>query len=132
MTRFSTASALAAVLGGALLLATPMAHAQSADQPTMTTPKAAQHAKFSDQDLHHFIAAAKQVQAISVQWQQKLKKVDDKQKSKKLRMQATKQIRKAVRDEGLTVQKYNRISIAARQDKDLHKKLVAYLHQSQQ
>lgn len=133
MTRTLTASALAAAIGGALLLTAPASLAGETTQPQLAQSQQsqpAQPANFSEEELRSFVTAATEVQQLSMQWQQRLKaSKDDKQKSQQIRQKATQEITQAVRDEGLTVKEYNQISMAARQDEALRKKLKGYLNE---
>jgi hypothetical protein len=125
-------TALAAVVGATLMLAAPAGHAAE-DSPTKMTPPdqqmQGQAASFSDEELKSFATAATEVQQLSIEWQKKLKEEKDQQKSQEMRQEATQEITQAVKDEGLTVEKYNQISMAARQDKDLRNKVVQYMNE---
>lgn len=127
-------TAFAAVVGGALMLAAPAGYAAE-DSPTKKTPQSqqtqSQTPSFTDKELKSFASAATEVQQLSVEWQKKLKATQDEQKSQQLRQQATQEITQAVKDKGLTVEKYNQISMAARQDEQLRNKVVQYMNQQQ-
>lgn len=128
-----TTSALAAAIGGALLLSAPASLAEPASPQQLAQSQQSQQANFTDQELRSFVVAAQEVQQLSVQWQKRLKQAkDDQQKSQQLRQKATQEITQAVRNEGLTVKKYNKISMAARKDEELRSKLTGYMNEQQQ
>jgi predicted ATPase with chaperone activity len=118
-----------AALGASLRLLVPTADAQGQVSPQ--PQQAAPSADITDQQLD---AAAKAVQRMNTVKQTYQKKIDaaapgDKQR---LMSEGNDALEKAVTDQGLTVDEYNRIITVAENDPAVRAKLLERLHQPRQ
>lgn len=114
----------AIVVGGAAATATAV-HAQTAAPGAQQAPAAAQ--KFTEQELQSYASAVVKVQDISTKWQDKLKSTNDPTASTEIQKQAETEAVAAVKEEGLTVEKYNQIALATESDAELRNKVLDYV-----
>ncbi len=104
--------AFAAIAAALLVVATPV-RAQ-----TSGAPPAAE--EIDQATLESFAAAALEVEAISMDWSERMAGVQDTEELETMREQAQAELVEAVRDEGLTVETYNTILEVAQVDPDLN------------
>ena len=114
----------AIVAGGAVATATGL-HAQSA-APGMQAPTAAAQ-QFTDQELKSYASAVVKVQDISTKWQEKMRTAKDPAATDQIQKQAESEAVAAVKEEGLTVEKYNQIALATENDTELRNKVLDYV-----
>lgn len=117
----------AAIVAGAAVATAASVHAQTAAPApgAQQAPAAAQ--KFSDQELQSYAAAVVKVQDISAKWQDKLRTTKDPSASTEIQKQAETEAVAAVKEEGLTVEKYNQIALATENDTELRNKVLDYV-----
>jgi hypothetical protein len=110
--------ALAAVLVGALSLgvALPL-QAQNAKPQQQQTPT--QQPELSQGQIESFASAARQIREIRSKWQSRMQEADSAEKSQELQTQASAEMVSAVEAKGLTVETYNAIATAARDNPEL-------------
>jgi Domain of unknown function (DUF4168) len=115
-----TVLAIAAVFASALTLgvALPL---QAQDTKTPPPPSAqppppppSQPPEFSQSQLESFASAVLEVQAIRSKWQAQLQGAENAEKAQELQTQAGAEMVSAVEKKGLTVETYNAIATAAR------------------
>jgi hypothetical protein len=121
--------ALAAVLVGALTLGGALQlQAQTATPPQQQTPT--QQPELSQGQIESFASAALQLREIRSKWQPRLQEAENAEKSKELQTQASAEMVKAVEAKGLTVEKYNAIAAAARDNPELAARIAKVMEQS--
>ena len=116
----------AAIVAGAAVATATSVHAQSAAPGAQQAPAAAAQ-KFTDQELQSYAAAVVKVQDISAKWQDKLRTTKDPSASTEIQKQAETEAVAAVKEEGLTVEKYNQIALATESDTELRNKVLDYV-----
>ena len=121
--------ALAAVLGGALTLGGALQlQAQTATPPQQQAPT--QQPELSQGQIESFASAALQLREIRSKWQPRLQEAENAEKSQELQRQASAEMVKAVEAKGLTVEKYNAIAAAARDNPELAARIAKVMEQS--
>jgi phospholipase/lecithinase/hemolysin len=121
---------LVALLGAALLAATPAALAQTqaprtqAPQNQAPMPAPSQPApQISDQKLDAAAAATMQVASLSRQYREQLSAAPPNEKQR-IVDEANTKIEKAITDQGLSLQEYNSIMEEARANPEVHQKIL--------
>lgn len=124
--RFPVMAALGLAFG---LASIPMASAQTSG----AQPPAAQQQSpsFSENDLKSFASAAMKVEEIHKAYQPRVQSAQTTDERLEIREQASNEMQKAVRDEGLSVDKYNQIYAAAQNDPAVAQEIDKYLRQPQ-
>lgn len=118
-----------ALASGLTLGATAVMAQQQETQPQAAPPTEAQ--KIDEQQLETYAKAAAKVQQINDSYLPKLKQAEDANKIDAIRKEAESKMVKAISDEGLTVEKYNRITIALRNDPQLAKEVTKMIKDAQ-
>ncbi|MGH6618834.1 MAG: DUF4168 domain-containing protein [Alphaproteobacteria bacterium] len=113
----------AAIVAGAAFATGVRAQTAAPSEP----PAAAAAQKFSEQDLQSYASAVVKVQDISVKWQDKLRTTKDPAATTEIQKKAEDEAVTAVKGEGLTVEKYNRIALATETDAELRNKVLDYV-----
>ena len=118
---------ISAALVASALVAVPVARAQSpAPSPsTQGLPPAATN--FSDQKIGAAAAAMEKVSLLRQNYQKQLETAPADQQQQ-IADEGTAALKKAVTDQGLSIDEYNGILSAAQQDPNLRQKLVARMH----
>lgn len=119
-------AAVALALAGTPLLSVP-AHAQSA--PENTAP--GNVPSYDDQELQAYVTAAVQVAEISRDYTSKLRGAQSVEDKKKVQQEATGKMTQAIKNEGLSVEKYNEIYTAASMDPKLAQRLNGMIEKTQ-
>ncbi|HEY7496170.1 MAG TPA: DUF4168 domain-containing protein [Candidatus Tectomicrobia bacterium] len=110
--------AIAAVLAGALTLGLAVStQAQDSTPPQQQQPT--QQPELSQSQLESFASAVLQVREIRTKWQSRLQGAENAEKAQELQTQATAEMVSAVEEKGLTVETYNAIATAARDNPEL-------------
>jgi hypothetical protein len=122
-------SLAAAVLGVAAMLSAPPASAQN--QPAPEAQPAAPSVNISDQKLD---AAAKAIQSVTKVRQSYQQKIEAAAPADKPRLanEGNDALKKAVTDQGLSVDEYNQILTLAQNDPTIRAKLLQRLHMPNQ
>jgi hypothetical protein len=131
-TRLSQPLAAAIVSVGCLLLS-PVAHAQNQplNQPQARPEGQSPSPTISDQKLDAAAAAIGQVTSIRQSYEQKIAEAPPSDKQH-IADEANNALKKAVTDQGLTVDEYNTIVQTAQNDPTIRQKLVERIHPSGQ
>jgi hypothetical protein len=131
-TRLSQPLAAAIVSVGCLLLS-PVAHAQNQplNQPQARPEGQSASPTISDQKLDAAAAAIGQVTSIRQSYEQKIAEAPPSDKQH-IADEANNALKKAVTDQGLTVDEYNTIVQTAQNDPTIRQKLVERIHPSGQ
>jgi hypothetical protein len=131
-TRLSQPLAAAIVSVGCLLLS-PVAHAQNQplNQPQARPERQSPSPTISDQKLDAAAAAIGQVTSIRQSYEQKIAEAPPSDKQH-IADEANNALKKAVTDQGLTVDEYNTIVQTAQNDPTIRQKLVERIHPSGQ
>ncbi len=78
---------------------------------------------FSAGELESFVESQFDITTLAQEWEQRISQTDDQQKAQELQQQAQQAYAEAVRDNGLTVKRYNEIYLSARQHEELQDRL---------
>lgn len=89
-------------------------------QQKSTQPEAAD---FNKKELKQFANAQDEVDEIRKEYSEELSQVEEQEEARQLQDKYSKQMVQSIKKEGLTVQKYNKISRAAQSDPELNKKI---------
>ena len=119
------AALLFAVAFGAVGSAAGVAQAQSGATGAQGAPATA--SKFSEQDLHSYASAALKVETISKGAQAQMRNSKDVAATDDIQKKAQKDAVAAVKQQGLTVEKYNEIAVAMRSDPSVRDKVLDYV-----
>jgi hypothetical protein len=103
---------------------TPLAMAQSA------APQQ-QSASISEQDLKTFAGAAKEVQRLNQTYVPAYQAAQTEEQRKAIEQEAMTKMTEAVKEKGLTVDKYNQIVEAAQADPEVARQIDTYVQQAQ-
>ena len=130
--------AIAAVFASALTLGVaPPLQAQDTKTPPQQPPAQqqpqqppAQQPEFSQSQLESFASAVLKVQEIRSKWQAQLQGTENAEKAQQLQAQAGAEMVSAVEEKGLTVETYNAIATAARDNPALADRIGKLLQQS--
>lgn len=95
-------------------------------QPGAQAPAAAAQ-DITDQDLKSYASAVVKVQDISTKFKDKMRTTNDTTSSTDIQKQAEAEAVAAVKQEGLTVEKYNKIALAAETDPEVRSKVLDYV-----
>ena len=111
------------VLAGILMLGGVLP-TQAQDLKTQPQPSPAQQPEFSQGQIEAFASAALQLRDIRAKWQPRMEEAGSAEKAQELQAQANAEMESAVKDKGMTVETYNAIVIAARDDPELAELIV--------
>ena len=111
------------VLAGILMLGgvLPM---QAQDFKMQQQPSPAQQPEFSQGQIEAFASAALQLRDIRVKWQSRMEEAGSAEKAQEFQTQANAEMESAVEEKGLTVETYNAIVVAARDNPELADRIV--------
>ena len=119
MAEFMRKAAIVAgmALVGALL---PMGAPIAADgKPAATAPKK----KFTDKQINAFVAAAKGVAAVRQKYAPQFQAATDDDSKRKIVVTARQEMEQVIKGQGLTVEQYNEVLVAAKDDEALADRL---------
>jgi Domain of unknown function (DUF4168) len=118
-----------AAVGAATLLSVPAANAQSQmpSQPQAAAPSA----DISDQKLDAVAKAMQSVASVRESYKRKIDAAAPADKPR-LKSEGNQALKKALSDQGLTVDEYNRVMTIAQNDPTVRAKLLQRLHQPDQ
>lgn len=77
----------------------------------------------SDGDVQKFAKAQNEVQSVREDYSGKLRNVEDTEKAREIQAEMQEEMLQAVKDAGMSAQKYNQVSQAAMQDEELRKRI---------
>ena len=97
-------------ISAALLLSAPLSMAQSEQG-------------FSDEKLSKYAQARSEIQAVSKSYRSKMQEAEDQKAAQEMRKEMQDEMMTAVKDNGLSVEEYNEITKAVRQDEELRQKV---------
>lgn len=122
-TRFFAAPLAIAGLAMLALGGIPSANAQGYGNPPeqQQPPQAAPD--LSEKDLQLFAQASVKVSDISRKWQAEISKTQDPNKMTEMQRQASQEMAEAVREEGLSIKKYNVIFKSLQEDPAIRRKV---------
>ena len=115
--------AISLILVSALTLGiAPQIKAQDdkTQQPQAPTPQT----EFDHSQLESFASAALEIKEIRSKWQSRMQEVESVEKAKEFQAQASAEMVNAVKAKGLTVETYNAIAAAARDNHDFAARIV--------
>lgn len=81
----------------------------------------------SDEELDQFTAAVAALQEIKGDYSEELGQAGDRDKAREIQSEMQEEMRQAIKDEGLSIQRYVRIGEAVKQDSDLNEKVQSKL-----
>lgn len=109
------------LLGSATLIAMPSFAQTQAGQQQVPSATAQSTQNFSRAQLQKFVEAQSAIRAIQQKARPKFQAAESKQAKIKIRQQTVKKMAQAVKNTGLSVEKYNQIARAARSNPQLRK-----------
>ena len=112
---------LSVLMATGAVVAAPGVMAQAASQ---------QQAAISDADLKAFAVAAKDVQKINQDYMPVYQSAQNDQQRATIEQEAMGKMAKSVKDEGMSVEKYNQIVAAAQADPEVARKVDSYAKQA--
>lgn len=118
-----TAAAAVALAGAA----PGMAQEASAD---LSVQAQTEVAPVTDQEIETFVDATIEIQTIIQQWQPKLEAAQDKETAQSINTEMQAELVAAVKDEGMSPQRYNEINILAARDPELAGRIEAVIEES--
>lgn len=129
MKKFSRHPILSALVATALIAGTGAASAQSdasGQQPTQSGPT-----NVPDGDIDSFAAAARDMQEIDATYAEKLAQTKDEAARNEIRTRASADMVAAIRENGLTVDRYEQIYRLAQNDQTVADRIRSRLRQPQ-
>jgi predicted ATPase with chaperone activity len=120
---------LSTVLAGALTLgvALPL---RAQDNKPQQQPAPTQQTEISQSQLEAFASVVLQVREIRSRWQSRMQGAESTEKAKEIQEQAAAELVSAVEEKGLTVEKYNAIVTAARDNPELASRIAKLMEQA--
>lgn len=120
---------LSTVLAGALTLgvALPL---RAQDNKPQQQPAPTQQTEISQSQLEAFASVVLQVREIRSRWQSRMQGAESTEKAKEIQEQAAAELVSAVEEKGLTVEKYNAIVTAARDNPELAGRIAKLMEQA--
>ncbi|WP_404380029.1 DUF4168 domain-containing protein [Caenispirillum salinarum] len=109
----------------AALLASPAAAQTQGETPMQGQGEMA--ADFSAEKLKSFAEAVEGIQQVARDYAPRLRDADNRQQVADLEQQAQDEMLQTVQDEGLTVEEYNQIAVAAQTDPQLAQEIQGYM-----
>lgn len=107
----------------------PPAAQQQQQRPPAAQPQ--QPAKnYDQQELKSYASARVEVQRLNQEYQPQIRAAGSPQKQQQLHQQALQQMAAAVRDQGLSVKKYNEISRAVQTNPQLASRVQSYIDEA--
>lgn len=89
-----------------------------------------QQGTVSEQEIRTYAAAVTEVRELSAEWQQRIQQdAKSDQDLQQMRRQANQEMVQAIRDEGLSVEDYNRITQISAENPEISKKIADHLTQ---
>jgi len=122
--------AIAAALVGTLTLGGALPIQAQDSKPQQQAPPTQQQLELSQRQLESFAAAVLQIHEIRSKWQPLMQGADNTEKAKELQTQATAEMVSAVEAKGLTVETYNAIATAARDNPELATRITKLIEQA--
>ena len=77
----------------------------------------------SDSDVQKFAKARKKVKSVRDDYSDQLRNTEDTEKAREIQAEMQEEMLQAVKDAGMSAQKYNQVSQAAMQDEELRKRI---------
>jgi hypothetical protein len=116
-----------------MALAVGLVPLQAAAIPPVERPQLAQAeiSGFSEAQLESYAAAVLQVQEVDRTWRPRIDQAGTEAEAEELTVQATDEMIGAIESEGLSVEEYNAITLAAQSDERLYEHILALLTEAQ-
>lgn len=122
----------AALLGSAFILSPMAAHSEPQQgQPAQGQPQQGQPAQppaevnISDAQLEKFVTAFGEVRELEQAFTRELEEIDNQEEAQALQQSTQQKMMGAVEDSGLSVEEYNEIVSAMRQDPELREEIIS-------
>lgn len=96
-----------------------------------TTPPKQAPANYSEKDIQSFVVASHEIRDISEQYRPQLEAAKTAGEKEQVRQEAVGKMTEAVQKNGLTVEKFNEISAAAKRDPSLAAKIKEKMNEAQ-
>jgi hypothetical protein len=120
--------AISVVLVGTLTLGTAL-QVKAQDNKTQQRQALTPHTEFDQSQLESFASAALEIKEIRSKWLSRMQEVESVEKAKEFQAQASAEMVNAVKAKGLTVETYNAIAAAARDNHDFAARIVKLMGQ---
>jgi len=114
----------------AIAFALPAATTASADQQQrQQAPQQGQQQQqnFSDQDLQAYASAAIEISELQQEFQGQMQNAESAEDQQAVQEEANEAMIQAIRDAGLSLEKYNQIATAAQNDQELAQKIRSHM-----
>ncbi len=121
-------SLAAAVLTGGCYLCIPTVHVLAQSPPPGPSTSAPD---LSDQKLSAVAAALERVASLQQDYRQRIVEAEAPAEKERLVAEANNELTKAVTDQGLSVEEYTSILQRARDDSEIRRKILQYIHPPQ-
>jgi Domain of unknown function (DUF4168) len=118
----------AAAFMAAAQLCIPAANAQNASPPSALPEQSTPAPQLSDQKLDAAAAALGQVASLLHDYQQRLQQAADQSEKQRIADEGNSALKKAVEDQGLSVEEYNSIIVVAQNDPEVRQKILQRMH----
>jgi len=123
--------AVSVVLAGVLTLVMALPMPAQDSKPQQQQQQApTEQLELSQSQLESFASAVLQVREIRSRWQSRIQGADSAEKVKEFQTQATAEMVSAVEEKGLTVESYNAIATAARDNPELANRIAKLMDQT--
>jgi Domain of unknown function (DUF4168) len=121
--------AISTLLAGALILGIAVSM-QAQDSPPPQQQPPTQQLELSQSQLESFASAVLQVRDIRSKWQSRMQGAESAEKAQELQAQAAAEMVGAIKEKGLTVETYNAIATAARDNPELAVRIAKLMEQA--
>jgi hypothetical protein len=121
--------AVISIAAGAMSLAYAQQEAQQGSgnsqksAPQQAGGQSGPNLNLSDKELQKFAKAQNKVQSVREDYSGQLRNVEDTEKAREIQAEMQEEMLQAVKDAGMSAQKYNQVSQAAMQDEKLRKRI---------
>ena len=100
---------------------------QSGRPPAQTSPQPS--IEVEEQELKKFASAVRALQQIKQSYSEELGQAGDKKKAQQIQAKMQQEMRQAIKEQGLSVERYTKIGKAVRKDPELNKKVAKLIQQ---
>jgi Domain of unknown function (DUF4168) len=120
--------AISVVLVSALMLGVTL-QVRAQDDTTQQSQSPTLQPEFDQSQLESFASAVLEIKEIRSKWQSRIQEVESVEKAKEFQAQASAEMVNVVKAKGLTVETYNAIAAAARDNHDFAVRIVKLMEQ---
>lgn len=122
---------VSAMVAAGPALAAGQAWAQSAPAQAAPVPQGSEEVRYSSEELKTYAVAALEVQKLNQAYMSQLPAAESEQAKQALRKNTMDQMVEAVKDSGMSLEKYNRITVESGDNLALSRKIAEEIRQIQ-